>query len=65
MTQEWNLSEVEGNALDDDELTMSAAELALSYDFKNDSSLRFNYRLIDFSNMEPGTEAEAAFSIKF
>ncbi len=65
MTQEWNLSEVEGNVPNDDELTMSAAELGLSYDFKNDSSLRFNYRFIDFSKMEPGTEAEAAFSIKF
>lgn len=65
MTQEWNLLEVEGNGLDDEELTMSAAELGLSYDFKNDSSLRLNYRFIDFSTMEPGTEAEAAFSIKF
>jgi hypothetical protein len=43
----------------------STAELELSYDLKNDSSLRFNYRFIDFSNMESGTEAEAAFSIKF
>lgn len=67
MTQQWNSSLVGGNELLDDELTMSAsaAELGLSYQFKNDSSLRFNYRFIDFSNMEPGTEAEAAFSIKF
>lgn len=67
MTQQWNSSEVGGNELLPDELTMSAsaAELGLSYMFKNDSSLRFNYRFIDFSNMEPGSEAEAAFSIKF
>ncbi len=67
MTQQWNSSEVGGNELYDDELTISAsaAELGVSYQFKDDSALRFNYRFIDFSNMEPGTEAEAAFSIKF
>jgi hypothetical protein len=67
MTQEWNSSEVGGNSLPHEELarSASAAELGLTYDFKDDSSLRFNYRFIDFSNMEPGTEAEAAFSIKF
>ncbi len=67
MTQEWNSSEVAGTSPSNDELAMSAsaAELGLTYDLKNESSLRFNYRFIDFSNMEPGTEAEAAFSIKF
>ena len=67
MTQEWNSLEVGGNSLPHEELAMSAsaAELGLTYDFKDESSLRFNYRFIDFSNMEPGTEAEAAFSIKF
>lgn len=67
MTQEWNSPNVGGNSLPSEEVNMSAsaAELGLTYDFKNDSSLRFNYRFIDFSNMEPGTEAEAAFSIKF
>ena len=68
MTQEWrNSLKLEGNSLPDEELAMSAsaAELGLSYDFKNDSSLRLNYRFIDFTNMESGTEAEAAFSIKF
>ena len=67
MTQEWNSANLGGNSLSNEEVTMSKseAELGLKYDFKNDSSLRFNYRFIDFSNMEPGTEAEAAFSIKF
>lgn len=67
MTQEWNFADLEGNPMRPGELGMgtSTAELELSYDLKNDSSLRFNYRFIDFSNMESGTEAEAAFSIKF
>ena len=68
MTQEWNFSELEGNSLRPGELDMGAstAELGLSYDLQNDSSLRFNYRFIDFSDIEEsGTEAEAAFSIKF
>lgn len=63
MTQQWKSSVLEGDSLGDDESTTT--ELELSYRFKNDSSLRFNYRFIDFSGMEPGTEAEAAFSIKF
>ena len=68
MTQEWNFSELEGNPSRPGELDMGAstAELGLSYDLQNDSSLRFNYRFIDFSDIEEsGTEAEAAFSIKF
>ena len=63
MTQQWKSFVLEGDSLGDDESTTT--ELELSYRFKNDSSLRFNYRFIDFSGMEPGTEAEAAFSIKF
>lgn len=70
MTQEWNLPERGGLSISDGELSRSAkstAELGLSYGFNNDSSLRFNYRLIDFSNVQEdyGAEAEAAFSIKF
>lgn len=70
MTQEWNLSNLGGLSPISDELTRGArntAELGLSYEFVNDSSLRLNYRLIDFSNVQEdyGAEAEAAFSIKF
>ncbi len=67
MTQEWNFTGLGGNSLPNEELAMSAstAEVGLSYDLKNDSSLRFNYRLIDFSNLEKEYGAEAAFSIKF
>lgn len=70
MTQEWNLPEEEGiSPIDREPLkgARSTAELGLSYDFINESSLRFNYRLIDFSNVQNdyGAEAEAAFSIKF
>lgn len=69
MTQEWNfteqggLSPVNGESIS----AKNTAELGLSYELFNDSSLRLNYRLIDFSNLEQdfGAEAEAAFSIKF
>jgi hypothetical protein len=69
MTQEWNFSELGGLAPGSGE-SMNArnvAELGLSYQLFNDSSLHFNYRLIDFSSVERdmGAEAEAAFSIKF
>jgi len=69
MTQEWNLSELGGlgPAGGESKTTRNVAELGLSYQLFNDSSLHFNYRLIDFSSMERdfGAEAEAAFSIKF
>lgn len=69
MTQEWNFSELGGLGPINGESSISrnVAELGLSYELFNDSSLHFNYRLIDFSSMERdlGAEAEAAFSIKF
>lgn len=72
MTQEWpKFSGEEGNGNSDDELgkrTIQAkniAELGLSYEFKNDKSLRFNYKFIDFSNVEQDHGASAEFSIKF
>ena len=70
MIHEWNFTALGGNPLPDGELAMkNTAELGLSYDFKNDSSLRFNYRLIDFNNVDKNygaeAEAKATFSIKF
>ena len=72
MTQEWpKFSLEEGNQDSDDESNKSPlqakniAELGLSYEFKNDSSLRFNYKFIDFNDVEPDHGASAAFSIKF
>jgi hypothetical protein len=68
MTQEWNLSELGGLGPGASEsFTRNVAELGLSYELFNDSSLHLNYRLIDFSSVERdlGAEAEAAFSIKF
>lgn len=73
VTQEWKFNWQGGNPSGGDELpkgTKNTAELGLSYDFKNDSSLRFNYRFIDFGNVEQNLNnqdygAEAAFSIKF
>lgn len=69
MSQERNFSDQEGLSDGGDELPKSAniAELGLSYDFKNDSSLRLNYKFIDFSGVEhdPDAEAKAEFSIKF
>lgn len=69
MTQEWNFSELGGLTPGNGESmsTRNVAELGLSYELFNDSSLHFNYRLIDFSSMDRnlGAEAEAAFSIKF
>jgi len=41
------------------------AELGLSYEFNNDSALRFNYKFIDFSSVEHDYGATAEFSIKF
>ncbi len=75
MTQEWGKSHRgEGPGVDEEEpglntgLPKNIAELGLTYDFDGDSSLRFNYSLIDFSNVGQGdahTKAEAKFSIKF
>lgn len=75
VTQEWGKShQLEGPGADDENLGLDGglakniAELGLTYDFDGDSSLRFNYRLIDFSNVGQGdaqTKAEAKFSIKF
>jgi hypothetical protein len=68
VTQEWPKFTVEeGNGDLDDELgkAKNIAELGLSYEFENDSSLRFNYKFIDFSNVEQGHGASAEFSIKF
>ncbi|HPT83153.1 MAG TPA: hypothetical protein PLM25_04630 [Limnochordia bacterium] len=69
INQEWNFSSLGGLAPGSGEsmTTRNVAELGLSYELFNDSSLHFNYRLIDFSSMERdlGAEAEAAFSIKF
>lgn len=73
MTQEWGkFGSGEGSASPGGELSpnelfpKSTAELGLSYDFKNESSLRLYYRLIDFSNVEQENhKATAEFSIKF
>lgn len=72
MTQEWgNFGSEEGDGPTDDESTKSSmqakniAELGLSYEFKNDSSLRFNYKFIDFNAVEGDHGGSAAFSIKF
>jgi len=69
INREWNLAELGGLGPANGEsiTTRNVAELGLSYELFNDSSLHFNYRLIDFSTMERdlGAEAEAAFSIKF
>ncbi len=75
MTQEWAKSQrQEGTRPDQGGLGPNAglpkniAELGLTYEFDSDSSLRFNYSLIDFSNVGQGdahTKAEAKFSIKF
>ena len=43
----------------------NTAELGLSYEFENESSLRFNYRFIDFSTVNQSYGATAEFSIKF
>ena len=44
---------------------LSTAELGISYDFENETSLRLNYRLIDFTNVNQSYGATAEFSIKF
>ena len=46
-------------------LPKNTAELGLSYEFEDDSALRLNYKLIDFSNVEQNYGATAEFSIKF
>lgn len=48
-----------------DPAVFSAAELGLSYDFTNETSLNLNYRLIDFTTVNPSYGAIAEFSIKF
>ncbi len=73
MSQEWPKSSgEEGEEPPDDEsnqsvfLPKNTAEVGLRYDFKNDSSLRLNYMLIDFSDVEQDHyKAKAEFSIKF
>ncbi len=49
----------------DDTAVRSTAELGLSYDFENETTLRLNYRLIDFTTVNPSYGATAEFSIKF
>lgn len=54
------------NISEKDEFTpKNMAELGLSYEFNNDSALRFNYKFIDFSSVEHDYGATAEFSIKF
>lgn len=70
MTQEWNKPyRFENPGTDNDgSPARNIAELDLSYDFDGESSLHFNYKLIDFSDVGRGdsqTQAEAKFSIKF
>lgn len=73
MSQEWpKFVGEEGEQPSNDEtnqgiiLPKNTAELGLSYDFKNDSSLRLNYMLIDFSNVKQDQyKAKAEFFIKF
>ena len=49
----------------DESSALSTAELGISYDFENETSLRLNYRLIDFTNVNQSYGATAEFSIKF
>lgn len=54
-----------GSGFPDDNSALSTAELGISYDFENETSLRLNYRLIDFTNVNQSYGATAEFSIKF
>lgn len=73
---ESGASGVSSVSLDDEEaqldsLTRKTAELGLSYTINSDTSLRFNYQFIDFSNVDQRVDeqaknvASAEFSVKF
>lgn len=59
------LESIDGESYLDDPAVLSTAELGLTYDFANETSLRLNYRLIDFTNVNQSYGATAEFSIKF
>ncbi|MGI6641164.1 MAG: hypothetical protein ACOX48_06790 [Limnochordia bacterium] len=55
----------EGESHLGDPAVLSTAELGLSYDFENETSVKLNYRLIDFTTVNQSYGATAEFSIKF
>lgn len=70
MISEWPRGDTQQGTEDDQSAKTgippkNTAELGLSYEFENESSLRFNYRFIDFSTVNQSYGATAEFSIKF